>query len=333
MQPSVMLSRRQLLLGSAAVAATAGFGLPASALVIEGNSSILIGYPPGGATDTVARFLADKLRESYASTIIVDNKPGANGQIAAARLKDAPADGTLMLLSPSPAIVISPHLYPTLSYAPLRDFKPVTLVSTFPHLLAVGPGVPAEVKTIGDLLQWFKANPQKASYGTPGNGSAPHFLGVEFGRAAGIALTHVPYKGDAPALQDLLGGQIPLVIAPLGAVLPHVQAGKLRGLATTGAARAAVLPDVPTIREAGFASVELTDWFGLFVPVATPAALIDKLHACVRDALQTAHVREGLAKLAYEPGGELPTAYADRVRAEYERWGPVVKLSGFKPEQ
>jgi tripartite-type tricarboxylate transporter receptor subunit TctC len=125
----------------------------------------------------------------------------------------------------------------------------------------------------------------------------------------------------------------PLVIAPLGAVLPHVQAGKLRGLATTGPARAAVLPDVPTIREAGFASVELTDWFGLFVPAATPAALVDKLYACVRDALQTAHVREGLAKLAYEPGGELPTAYADRVRAEYERWGPVVKLSGFKPEQ
>jgi tripartite-type tricarboxylate transporter receptor subunit TctC len=327
------LSRRRLLLGSAAAVAAAGFRRHASAAKIEANTSILIGYPPGGATDTVARFLAEKLRESYASTIIVDNRPGANGQIAAARLKAAPADGTIMLLSPTPPIVISPHLYTNLTYDPMRDFKPVTLVSTFPHLLAVGPAVPADVKTAGDLVQWFKANPQKASYGTAGNGSAPHFLGVEFARASGVPLTHIPYKGDAPALQDLLGGQIPLAIAPLGSVLPHVQAGKLRGLATTGPARTALLPEVPTVREVGFAAVELTDWFGLFVPVEMPAALVDKLYVSVRDALQSPQVREGLSKLAYEPGGEPPSAYADRVRADYERWGPVVKLSGFKPEQ
>jgi tripartite-type tricarboxylate transporter receptor subunit TctC len=332
MQPFSMFSRRELLLGSAALAATAGVVPSAPAAVIGGTSSIVIGYPPGGATDTVARFLSEAMRGSYASTIIIDNRPGANGQIAATRLKDAPGDGTIMLISPSPAIVISPHIYPTLTYDPLRDFKPVTLVSTFPHLIAVGSAVPAEVKTIGDLVQWLKTNPQKASYGTPGNGSAPHFLGVEFGRAAGLALTHVAYKGDAPALQDLLGGQIPMIIAPLGSVLPHIQAGKVRGLATTGPVRTALLPEVPTVREAGFAALELMDWFGLFLPAAAPADLVDKLHASVRDALQNTHVREGLAKLAYEPGGELPKAYADRVRADYERWGPVVKLSGFKPE-
>lgn len=334
METSMMLARRRLLLGSAVgtLAVAVGFVPRASAAVIAQNSQILVGYPPGGATDTMARFLAEKLQGSYAPAVIVDNKPGAGGQIAARALKRSEGDGSAMLLTPSPAIAISPYLYPRLSYDPLQDFTAVTTVSTFPHLLSVGPGVPAEVKTIADLVGWIEANPERGSYGTAGAGSVPHFLGVELARVAGVELTHVPYKGDAPALQDLLGGQIPMVLGTLGSALPHVQAGKLRALATSGPERTPLLPDVPTVREAGFAALEMTDWFGLFVPSAMPAELVDRLYATVRDALATKEVQDGFAKLAFAPGGEPPAEFARRVRADHERWKPIVQASGFKPE-
>lgn len=334
METSMMPARRRLLIGAAvgAVAVATRFVPPVSAAVIAQNGQILVGYPPGGATDTMARFLAEALQGSYAPAIIVDNKPGAGGQIAAGILKRSEGDGSTMLLTPSPAIAISPYLYPKLSYDPLRDFTAVTTVSTFPHLLSVGPAVPAEVKTVADLVAWIKANPEQGSYGTAGAGSVPHFLGVELARVAGVELTHVPYKGDAPALQDLLGGQIPMVLGTLGSALPHVQAGRLRALATSGLERTPLLPDVPTAREAGYAALEMTDWFGLFVPASMPAELVDRLYAAVRDALQTKEVQEGFAKLAFAPGGEPPTEFAQRVRADHERWGPIVEASGFKPE-
>jgi tripartite-type tricarboxylate transporter receptor subunit TctC len=188
------------------------------------------------------------------------------------------------------------------------------------------------VKTVEDLVRWLEANPEQGSYGTAGAGSVPHFLGVEFARVAGVELVHVPYKGDAPALQDLLGGQIPMVIGTLGSALPYVQDGKLRALATSGPERTPLLPEVPTVREAGYAALELKDWFGLFVPASTPGGLVDQLYATVRDALQTEAVQDGFARLAFEPGGEPPAAFAARVRADYERWGPIVQASGFKPE-
>lgn len=334
MRPSTLLSRREALIGAAAgaTAGTLGFVPRLSAAVIERNAQILVGYPPGGATDTVARFIAEPMRGRYAPVVIVDNKAGAGGQIAATLVKSAEPDGSTMLLTPSPAIVLYPHFYPKLGYDPLRDFTPVTTVCTFPHLFSVGPGMPAEVKTLKDLVPWAKANPQGASYGTAGAGSVPHFVGVEFARVAGIQLTHVPYRGDAPAVQDLLGGQIPLVIGTLGSALPHVKAGKLRALATSGPARTPLLPEVPTVREAGFPEVELMDWFALFVPAATPADLVGKLHATVHDALQAKTVQEGFAGLAFEPGGEPSAEFARRIRADHERWGPIVKASGFKPE-
>jgi tripartite-type tricarboxylate transporter receptor subunit TctC len=281
----------------------------------------------------MARFLAEKMRGTYAPVVIVDNKAGAGGQIAAALVKNSEGDGSTMLLTPSPAISIYPHIYPKLAYDPMRDLTPVTTVSTFPHLLSAGPGTPAEIKTLPDLVGWARANPQKASYGTAGAGSVPHFLGVVLAREAGIELTHVPYKGDAPAIQDLLGGQIPLVIGTLGSALPHVQAGKLRALATTGPERTPLLPDALTVREAGFPAIEMRDWFGVFLPASTPANLVQSAYVSIRDALQTQEVRDGLAKLAFTPGGEPPAEFAALVRADYERWGPVVHESGFKPEE
>lgn len=328
-----MLSRRDALLAAAGVAVAAGLSRRALTAVIDRNAQILVGYPAGGATDTMARFLAEQMRGVYAPAVIVDNKPGAGGQIAATVLKTSPGDGSALLMTPSPAISIYPHVYPKLGYDPLRDFKAVTTVSTFPHLLSVGPAVPAEVRSLQDLLGWIKADPQRGSYGTAGAGSVPHFLGVELARAAGVGLTHVPYRGDAPALQDLVGGQIPMVICTFGSAYPFVQAGKLRALATSGPERSAQLADVPTVREAGYPTVETRDWFGLFVPASTSADLVAKIYASVRAALQTTAVREGFAKLAFEPGGEPPEEFASRVRADYERWGPVVKASGFKPEE
>jgi tripartite-type tricarboxylate transporter receptor subunit TctC len=214
----------------------------------------------------------------------------------------------------------------------VQDFVAVTTVCAFPFVLSVGPLVPREVRTLADFIQWCKANPKFASYGTSGAGSMLHFAGMMLARAANFDFTHVPYKGASPALQDLLGGQVASTVGVLGIALPHIQAGNLRALAMTGAARSSFLPDVPTLTEAGYPGLEIAEWQGLFVPANTPPAIVQALNRSVRDALDTAEVKSGLVKLSFEAGGTSPEEFAQLVRSDLARWEPIVKASGFTPE-
>jgi tripartite-type tricarboxylate transporter receptor subunit TctC len=326
-----MLSRRRFV----AVAAVAGASITAPrrahSQVVGKLTRMIVGFAPGGSSDVTARLLVDHMR-GYATTIIIDNRPGAGGRIAVETAKAGAPDGSALLLSPASMIVLYPHLYKPLGYDPVQDLIAVTTVCAFPFVLSVGPLVPRDVRTLADFIQWCKANPKLASYGTSGAGSMLHFAGMMLARAANFDFTHVPYKGASPALQDLLGGQVASTVGVLGIALPHIQAGILRALAMTGATRSSFLPDVPTLTEAGFSGLEITEWQGLFVPARTPPAVVHALNRSVRDALDTAEVKAGLIKLSFEAGGTSPEQFADIVRADIARWEPIVKASGFTPE-
>jgi tripartite-type tricarboxylate transporter receptor subunit TctC len=300
------------------------------AQVIGKTARIIVGFPAGGSTDVLAHMLANRLRGAYTPEVVVDNKAGASGRIAAETVKAGDADGSQMLLTPCSILWIYPHVYTRLNFDTLRDFTPVTPVATVPFGLCVGPAVPASVKTVGDYIQWVKADPKNnASYASPAAGATPHFIGVMVGRAAGVVLDHVPFSGGAPALHALMGGQIPASINVLSEVIPQLQTGKLRVLATSGAQRSSLLPDVPTFAEMGFKDVNALEVFGLFVPSKTPADVVAKLNVIVRDIVKTKDFGEAIAKLSYEPASDTPADFAKTVKAELDRWAVVVKASGF----
>jgi len=326
-----MLSRRRFVAAAAGAGASIAAPRRAHSQVVGKLTRIIVGFAPGGSSDVTARLLVDQMR-GYASTIIIDNRPGAGGRIAVESAKAGAPDRSVLLLSPASMIVLYPHLYKPLGYDPVQDLIAVTTVCAFPFVLSVGPLVPRDVRTLADFIQWCKANPKLASYGTSGAGSMLHFAGMMLARAANFDFTHVPYKGASPALQDLLGGQVASTVGVLGIALPHIQAGNLRALAMTGATRSSFLPDVPTLTEAGFPGLEITEWQGLFVPAKTPPPVVHALNRSVRDALDTAEVKAGLIKLSFEAGGTSPEQFADIVRADIARWEPIVKASGFTPE-
>jgi tripartite-type tricarboxylate transporter receptor subunit TctC len=322
-----MIDRRQFVSVGALLLA----GLQ-PALAQDRPVRILVGFPPGGSADVLARALAQQLG-AYASTVIVDNKPGAGGRIALELLKASPADGSVLAISPASMIVVYPHLYRRLSYQPQRDFFPVAKLASAQFVLSVGPMVPAGVRTLADFVAWCKANPQQAAYGSSGAGSVPHFTGVALGKVAGFDWTHVAYKGAAPALTDLIGGQVAANVGVISNALPHIQAGRLRALAVSGPARSALLPQVPTLAQAGLARAQAEEWFGVFLPAGAPGQTAQRLHGAVREALQSPALREVLAKAAFEPGGqESSSEFAQLLRADHERWGAVVRASGFTPE-
>jgi tripartite-type tricarboxylate transporter receptor subunit TctC len=326
-----MLSRRRFVAAAAGAGASIVASRRAHSQVIGKLTRMIVGFAPGGSSDVTARLLVEQMR-GYASTIIIDNRPGAGGRIAVETAKAGAPDGSVLLLSPASMIVLYPHLYKPLGYDPVQDLVAVTTLCAFPFVLSVGPLVPRDVRTLADFIQWCKANPKLASYGTSGAGSMLHFAGMMLARAANFDFTHVPYKGASPALQDLLGGQVASTVGVLGIALPHIQAGNLRALAMTGATRSSFLPDVPTLTEAGFSGLAITEWQGLFVPAKTPPAVVHALNRSVRDALDTAEVKAGLIKLSFEAGGTSPEQFADIVRADIARWEPIVKASGFAPE-
>lgn len=297
---------------------------------ISKTARLIVGFPPGGVSDSVARHLADRLRGTYAPTVIVDNRPGAGGRISAEAVKNAEPDGSTMLVTPSPMITIYPHLYRQLSYDPLRDLAPVMNLGSYPVVLVGGPALPADVKTPRELVRWAKANPNQASYGTSAAGSTLHFTGVMLAKAGEVEMTHIPFKGGGPVAQALLGAQIPMAFVTPSTVVSHLRAGKLRALATSGAERSSMLPDVPTFKEAGFADIKVDDWIAVFVPAKTPAALIAKLNAALRDALKTPELTDAFAKLMVElVPPQSPEEFGRQVLAELTMWGPIVKASGF----
>jgi tripartite-type tricarboxylate transporter receptor subunit TctC len=323
-----MLTRRQLL----AATGLAAFGWPAIAQETMPTLKVLCGFPPGGTTDAVSRRIAEKLQAAgLAKVALVDNKPGAGGRLAVDELRRSAADGSVMLLTPASMITLYPHLYTKLSYK-IEDVAPVSIASRVAFGFGVGPAVPESVKSLKDFLAWAKANPTLANYGSPGAGTPPHFVGALLAKESGIDLRHVPYKGSAPGIQDLLGGQVAAFTSPIGDYLPHLKSGKLRLLATSGATRSRFAPDVPTYAEQGFKNLTIGEWYGFFVPAATPAAAVNRASAAIRTAVAQPDVVEAFAQLGLEAASMTPAEMAQSVKDEHAAWGPIVKAVGFTPE-
>lgn len=325
-----MSSRRQFVIGCslALVASTSVVGTYAQS---SGQTRVVVGFAPGGSTDVIARLLTSRLQKS-GGTYIVENKAGAAGRLAVAEVKAASADGQTILLTPDPMMTVYPLVYKKLSYDPVADFKPVTTIATVPMGVVVGPMVPEDVKTLADFVAWLKANPDKASFGSAGAGTTLHFIGLMFARANGIQFNHVPYRGGAPAVQDVMAGQIASSVSVISELLPLVQAGKIRVLAVSSAERSRFLPQVPSFREAGYKDLESIAWFGAFVPAKTPDATVHKLNMALVDAIKTPEVREGLEKLGYEISTRTPEQFRTLLKADLDRWTPMVKASGYTAE-
>ncbi|KQP17574.1 tripartite tricarboxylate transporter substrate-binding protein [Pseudorhodoferax sp. Leaf265] len=328
-----MQHRRHFLqaLGSAA-ALSALSPLSALAQVLD-QVKIMYGFPAGSAGDSVARRVAEKLGGTPYSKNpgYVENKPGAGGRIAVESLKAAPADGSVLTLAPVSALAVYPYIYPKLSYKP-EEVTQVSIGAIMFHGLAVGPAVPAEVKTLKDFLAWAKANPDKASYGSPGAGSMPHLLGALLGIRAGVDLKHVPYRGTVPSITDLVGGQIAAAMNPSGDYLQYMKTGRVRVLATSGKQRSPFLPEVPTFTELGYPDVTSEEWFGFYAPAKTPAATIAAANAAITTALKDKTVVDALAIVGLVAHGSTPQEMAADQKAEFERWGPLVKQIGFTAE-
>ena len=313
--------------------AGAALSIPTTARAQEALDSlkILVGFPAGGSADVVARQIADKLAPAYARSAIVDNRPGAAGRIAIDALKTSPPDGRTLLLTPASTVTVYADIYRNLSYNPTTDLAPVSLAATFVHGIAVGPMVPVEVKTLAQFGAWCKANSDKASCGNPGEGSFPHFLTLVLAKALGAPIQAVPYRGGAPALNDMLAGQLAALMLPDGSFLPYAKDNKIRVIATSGAARSPFYPDVPTFAEQGVKELVVTEWFGLFAPPATPPAAIARASDALAKVLGTKEMAEAFAKFGMVPKACKPAELAALIKTEAAIWGPIIRSTGFKP--
>jgi len=314
-----------LALASCVLAAIA---LPAGAQDYPGKPvRLIIGFPPGGGVDIVARQLAPKLSEQLGQQVVIDNRGGAAGNIALEMLAKLPPDGYSLMFT-TPTISINPALYPKINYDALRDFAPVTLAATTVYLLVVHPSLP--VKSVRELITLAKARPRQLNYSSGGNGAAAHLAGELFKSMSGTQIVHVPYKGIAPGLIAVLSGEAQLTFASQPSTLPHVRAGKLRALAVTSAKRSSFTPDLPSIAEAGVPGYETTAWYGIIAPAKTPRPIVAKLNADVIRALDNAEVKSGLANQSFEIVTTTPEQFGAFIKDELVKWGKVVKEAGMR---
>jgi tripartite-type tricarboxylate transporter receptor subunit TctC len=291
----------------------------------------VVPFPPGGPLDIMARAIGVKLQEAWGQPVVVDNKPGAGGGIGADSVAKSPGDGYTLLMGAVSTHAINPTLYANIPYDPVKDFIPVTLVAQVPNILVVTPSLP--VKTVKELIEYAKAKPGALSFASGSTGSTGHLAGELFKTMAGVDMVHIPYKGAAPAMFDLLAGQTQLMFDNIANALPQVKAGKLRALAVTTVKRASAMPELPTIDEAGLRGFDLTTWFGVFVPAKTPRELVDKLNGEIVKALTSKEGRERLAAMGTEPSAiATPAEFAAFVQREEAKYAKVVKASGARVE-
>lgn len=321
------LSRRHLLQSAGLGALSAAGLLPAAAKPID-LARMIVGFPAGSSIDALARALSKRLVGSYAGSVIVDNKPGAAGQLGAVAARSAPADGSAMFLAPMSVLGVYPSTYKSLAYDPVADFTPVTNLVAFNYGLAVGSMVPASVTTVPQLVEWFKANPDKRSIGNPAVGSTLHFTAMLFAKTAQLELQHVPYVGGA-MFNDLIGGTLPACVSTLGSLLPLHHDGRLRILATTGESRSSFLPSVPNFVEAGFKDLVFREWMGLFLPARASAEAVRQLNQAARTALAGSEVQEILSRAAQEAEPSSPEELAALLRKDTEAWRQRVRSVGF----
>jgi tripartite-type tricarboxylate transporter receptor subunit TctC len=290
----------------------------------------VVPYPAGGPLDTVARLLGQRVSESVKQPVIVDNKPGAGGNIGADAVAKSAPDGYTILMGAVATHAINPTLYASMPYDAARDFTPVTQVASTPNVLVVNPSVPAT--NVREFIAYGRANPGKLNFGSGSTGSAGHLAGELFKTMAGIDMTHVPYKGAAPAMNDLVGGQIHLMFDNLASSLAQVRAGRIRALAVTTSRRSALAPDLPTVIESGLPGFDISTWFGIFVPAGTPRDVVDRLHGEFTRALAQPDVREKMVNLGAEPVGNRPEEFAAFIRGEAEKYAQVIRASGAKAD-
>jgi tripartite-type tricarboxylate transporter receptor subunit TctC len=290
---------------------------------------MVVGFPPGGGTDIVARFLVPRLTEQLGQTVFIENRPGATGTTAAAMVATSPGDGYTIMMGHVSVNAIAPSLFASLAYDVIKDFAPVAITASVPHLVTVHPSLP--VNSLKELIAHLKANPGRLSFPSAGNGSMPHLAGEVFKNLAGVSVLHVPYKGSGQSMQDLLGGVHLVAFDTMAAASPHVRSGKLRALAVSSAARQPAFPDVPTAEEAGLPGYLVTTWYGVFAPAATPAPIVLRLHAEIVKAMQSPDVRARLDGIGADNTiSRSPADFAAVVRADTARYAKIVKDIGLK---
>lgn len=305
------------LLGSAAVMAQSWPSKPVT---------VMVPWPAGGPTDIGARPLAKGLQDALGKAFVIENKGGGGGNIGTAAMLQAPADGYSILITSSAPIVINPSLYKKMPFDPARDLTPVTNVLRVPLVLAVPPNSP--ISDLKSLVAQIKAKPGEFVFGSSGNGTPQHLTGELFADALAVKMVHVPYKGSAPALTDLMAGHVPMMFDSLASIGSHIKSGKLKAIAITGAKRSALLPNVPTLAEAGLPGIETYAWYGMFVKAGTPPAIVNQINAEALKAMKTPEFQRMLAETGSDYVGDTPANFAAFVKAEAQKWGRLVQLSG-----
>ncbi len=325
---SIQASRRRFTVGGLALAAAAvaaPLGAHAQAYPTK-PVTIVVPFAAGGTTDILARVIGQALNKELGQSVVVDNRAGAGGNIGAQLAAKAVPDGHTLFMGTVGTHAINQSLYRKLPFDPVKDFAPLTRVAMVPNLLVAHPGKP--YKNVKELVAYARANPGKVNFGSSGSGSSIHLSGELFNALAKVDMVHVPYKGSAPAVTDLVGGQIDIMFDNMPSAIQHVRSGRLRALAVTTAKRSPELPDVPTIAEAGVPGYEATSWFGMFAPAGTPAPVVAKLNGALVKVLADPEVKKKLAEQGAEPYGEKPEQFAEFIRKESAKWSKVVKESG-----
>lgn len=315
-----MKSTFQLFLAASTLAMAAA----APAAYPDKPIKLVVPYTPGGVTDALARYVAKGLADRVGQPVIVENKGGGGANIGADAVAKSPADGYTLLMGSAATHAINASLYKKLTYDHVKDFAPITQVAQVPNILVLHPSVPAN--TVRELIDYAKKNPGKLNFGSSGSGGTIHLSGELFKSMAGVDMVHVPYKGSAPAVSDLLGGQVQVMFD--SSVVPHVRSGKLKALAVTSAKRSSALPDVPTMAEAGLPGYESTAWFGILAPAGTPEPILARLHAELTAVLRDPATVEWMKAQGFDPVGDSPAQFASYIRKETDKWAKVVKASG-----
>ena len=322
------MQRRQIIIG--AVATSAALSTPTFAQSDKPPVRILVGFPPGGSADVIARLLAERMRDGLGGqNVVVDNKPGAAGRIAIEALKSAPPDGQTLIVMPSGPVVLFPHVFKKLNYDPVRDLTPISQLAGFQFAIVSGPK--SNVKNVAEMLAKAKSDPSTASYGSSGNGTVPHFLGVMMSEAAGVPLQHIPYQGGAPALNALMGGHIGYNVDVVSEALEQHRAGKVRVIAVSGAQRSPLLPDVATLREQGVA-MDASAWFAIYGPGGMQRDAVARVHQAVAGAMKDAALLQKMQALGLEPIGSTPEQLAAVQRSDFQKWAGPVKASGYQAD-
>ena len=319
------MKRRQFT----ALAAAAGL-MPLAHAQADKTLKVLVGFPPGGSIDIVSRVLADKMKDDLKVNIVIENRAGAGGRVAADLLKASPADGSVVMITPIVVPVLAPLVFSKLNYNPATDFAPVGHVCNFNFALSVPASLP--VKNVAEFVTWLKANPQKANFGSPAPGSLPHFFGEMLSRDAKADMVHVPFAGGSALMNALMGGQVSAGIDVVLEALEAHKSGKVRILATSGDKRSVVLPDVPTFKESGYPNIVASGWFAMYAPAKTPAASIEAINRALNKALTHPEVLDRFGKLALEAGGGSAADLTKLEQASTARWAPVVKATGFRAD-